>query len=58
MDNAFNLRKLVKNMALATVLAEIECLIDRQPDNGDDDLSNVGDDFYKDDGPKRKKREE
>ena len=37
-DNAFNLRKLVKNMALANVLAELRLLMDRQPDNGDDDV--------------------
>ena len=55
-DRAFNMKKLVKNMALAVVLAEIGRLIDRQPDNGDDDLSNVGDD-YEDDGTKRKRRE-
>ena len=57
-DNAFDLRKLVKNMALATVLAEIGRLIDRQPDNGDDDHSNGGVDYYKDDGTKRKRRGE
>ena len=37
-DNALNLRKLDKNKALATVLAEIGRLIDRQPDNGEDDI--------------------
>ena len=51
-DNAFNIRKLIKNMALATVLEEIRRLVDRQPDHGDDDID------YKDDGPKRKRREE
>ena len=51
-DNAFNIRKLIKNMALATVLEEIRRLMDRQPDHGDDDID------YKDDGPKRKRREE
>ena len=56
-DRAFNLRKLVKNMALANVLAEIGRLIDRQPDNGDNGHSNGGVD-YKDDETKRKRREE
>ena len=51
-DNAFNIRKLIKNMALATVLEEIRRLVDRQPDHGDDDID------YKDDGQKRKRREE
>ena len=37
-NNAFNMRKLIKNMALAIVLAEIRRLMDRQPDNGDDDI--------------------
>ena len=45
-------------MALANILAEIGRLIDRQPDNGDDDHSNGGVDYYKDDGTKRKRRGE
>ena len=58
-DRAFNMRKLVKNMALANVLAEIRRLMDRQPDNGDDGHSNSGvEPDYKDEGTKRKRREE
>ena len=51
------MRKLVKNMALANVLAKIGRLIDRQPDNDDDNHSNGGVD-YKDEGTQRKRREE
>ena len=56
-DRAFNMGKLVKNMALANVLAEIKRLMDKQPDNGDNDHSNGGVN-YKDEGTKRKRREE
>ena len=56
-DRAFNMQKLVKNIALANVLAEIRRLMDRQPDNGGMDHSNGGVD-YKDEGTKRKRREE
>ena len=45
-------------MALADVLAEIRRLMDRQPDNGDGDHSNGGVHHYKDEGAKRKRREE
>ena len=51
------MRKLVRNMALANVLAEIGRLIDRQADNGNNDHSNGGVN-YKDEGTKRKRREE
>ena len=56
-DSAFNMRFLIKNMALATLLGEIVHLIARQPDNGDDDHSNGGVD-YPDEGTKRRRREE
>ena len=58
LDRAFNMMgKLVKKMAMANDLAEIRRLMDRQPDNGDDDHSNGGVD-YKDEGTKRRRREE
>ena len=48
-----------KNMALAIVLAEIRRLMDRQPDNGDDDIHYKDDGTKnKDDGTKSKRREE
>ena len=57
-DNAFDMQKLIRNMALATVLQEIRrLLMDRQPDHGDDDHSNGGVD-YKDEGAKRKRESE
>ena len=58
LDRAFNMMgKLVKKMAMSNDLAEIRRLMDRQPDNGDDDHSNGGVD-YKDEGTKRRRREE
>ena len=46
-------------MDLANVLAEIRRLMDRQPDNGDDEHSNGGvEPDYKDEGTKRRRREE